>query len=180
MRNSILPARIGDSGPATVDEPTLIEFAVVMTAPSVADLSELRRRRHKLRTAIINLEQCLAAPAIGDDENWRLRVHGSVEAVLADFREHVALTEGSDGFHQDVLASAPHLTGAVERLVRDHARVAARIDALLALTAGDADRVAPAEIRGDGTDLINALMKHRQLGADLVFDAFETDIGGSG
>lgn len=151
-----------------------------MTDAQVADLTELRRRRHELRVAIINLEQSLAAPALGDNETWRLRVHGSVEALLADFREHVALTEGTDGFHQDVVATAPHLAGAVQRLVRDHSRLNGRIDALLASTANRGEPASAAQVRALGTDLIGALMKHRQLGADLVFDAYETDIGGSG
>jgi hypothetical protein len=151
-----------------------------MVEAPTADLSELRRRRHELRVAIVNLEQSLAAPALGDDENWRLRVHGSVEALLADFREHVALTEGPAGLHQDIVVSAPRLTVAVQRLVRDHVRVSARIDALLAQTAGRADHATTAQIRSMGTDLIGALMKHRQQGADLVYDAYETDIGGSG
>ncbi|HYU67411.1 MAG TPA: hypothetical protein VEK09_11695 [Jatrophihabitantaceae bacterium] len=35
-----------------------------------------------------------------------------------------------------------------------------------------------AQLRTRGIDLLTRLDKHRQRGADLVFEAYETDIGG--
>ena len=149
-----------------------------MSTPT--DLSELRRRRGELRLALLNLEESLAASPRGDDANWRLRVHGSAETLLADFREHVRLTEAAGGLHNDIVVNAPRLTGAVARLVRDHGRITIRIDDLLAETSEQPAAVEPSVIRESATNLIATLMKHRQAGADLIFEAYETDIGGSG
>ncbi len=144
------------------------------------DLSEIRRRRGELRLALLNLEESLAASPRGDDANWRLRVHGSLETLLADFREHVRLTEGPGGLHSDMVVNAPRLTGAVARLVRDHGRITVQIEGLLGETAEQATAPDPGVIREAATNLIATLMKHRQAGADLIFEAYETDIGGSG
>jgi hypothetical protein len=144
------------------------------------DLSEIRRRRGELRLALLNLEESLAASPRGDDANWRLRIHGSLETLLADFREHVRLTEGPGGLHNDIVVNAPRLTGAVARLVREHGRITVQVGGLLAETAEPAAPIDPSVIRDSATNLIASMMKHRQAGADLIFEAYETDIGGSG
>ena len=35
-----------------------------------------------------------------------------------------------------------------------------------------------ADLRERGTDLLARLSRHRQRGADLIFEAYDTDIGG--
>jgi hypothetical protein len=56
--------------------------------------------------------------------------------------------------------------------------ISGQLDSLLARVAapdvvGDVDRV-----RDLGTALLGRLVRHRQRGADLVFEAYEFDIGG--
>ena len=62
------------------------------------------------------------------------------------------------------------------RLTREHTEIGGLLEGLLGVTASteyDVDRV-----RSLGTELLGRLVGHRQRGSDLVFQAYEFDIGG--
>ena len=141
-------------------------------------LEELRRQRAELRESMSALEDALAAPATSDRDRWAQRVHVAVVELAGDFREHVDLTEGPHGLYGELLKTSPRLSGAVTTLTREHVLISGQVDGLLARVAapedfGDADRV-----RDLGTALLGRLVRHRQRGSDLVFEAYEFDIGG--
>ena len=63
-------------------------------------------------------------------------------------------------------------------LTREHEVVKDQIDALISAAgapdgAGNVD-----EVRERGTALVARLLRHRQRGSDLIFEAYEADIGG--
>ena len=97
--------------------------------------------------------------------------------LSADLREHVDVTEGRDGLYVDILATTPRLAGAVERLTQEHQQINELVADLLARTdvpgSDDVDQV-----RDLGTTLLGKLVSHRQRGSDLVFEAYEFDVGG--
>ena len=123
------------------------------------------------------LESAMAAPSSGDRGPWVERVHVALVELSADLRTHIEITEGPDGLYREVLRTAPRLADAVDRLTREHVLIGARLDDLLARAgaarAEDVDRV-----RELGTALLGRLVRHRQRGSDLVFEAYELDIGG--
>jgi hypothetical protein len=141
-------------------------------------LEVLRRRRAELRDSMDALEQALAAPAPRRAAAWAERVHVALVELSADLRTHVDVTEGPDGLHQAVLATAPRLSPAVDRLSREHVLLLTCVDELLEHLDGPdpADGVAAARERG--TTLLGQLVRHRQRGSDLVFEAYQADIGG--
>ena len=141
-------------------------------------LEELRRHRAELRESLSALEDALAAPATADRARWAQRVHVALVEVSGDLREHIDLTEGPDGLYRDLLKTSPRLSGAVASLAREHVLIRAQLDNLLArMTAPDViedvDRV-----RGLCTVLLGRLVRHRQRGSDLVFEAYQFDVGG--
>lgn len=142
-------------------------------------LEVARKRRAELRDSMFVLEHALAAPAPGRMGDWAHLVGASLHQLRADFHEHIEATEGPDGLYQDILSSAPRLANAVGRLLREHADICTALDAL-ALHAqnlrGDAFGVCG--MREIATNLLGQLVRHRQRGADLVFEAYQTDIGG--
>ena len=143
-----------------------------------AFLEELRRRRAELRESMGALEDALAAPATGDALRWAQRVHVALVELLGDFREHIDVTEGPNGLYRDVLAHSPRLSNAMSDLTREHALIGHEVEGLIARVTDsgvgeDVDRV-----RDVGTALLGRLVRHRQRGADLVFEAYEFDIGG--
>jgi hypothetical protein len=74
--------------------------------------------------------------------------------------------------------TSPRLSEAVAGVTREHVLIRGQLDGLLTLVTApvgieDVDRV-----RGLGTALLGRLVRHRQRGSDLVFEAYEFDIGG--
>lgn len=141
-------------------------------------LKSLRRRRAELRESINSLEHALAAPATGEPELWAERVLAQLNQLAADFREHVEITEGPEGLYRDLLDTAPRLSSEVTRLTEEHDEIQKMLDDLLTFAgtpeAGeDLDRT-----RDLGTRLLGRLVRHRQRGSDLVYEAYEVDIGG--
>jgi hypothetical protein len=147
-------------------------------SPDQAFLEELRRHRAELRESLSALEDALAAPATADRARWAQRVHVALVELSGDLREHIDITEGPEGMYRDLLKTSPRLSGGVARLTHEHVLISGQVDNLLArVTAPDViedmDRV-----RDLGTALLGRLVRHRQRGSDLVFEAYEFDIGG--
>jgi len=143
-----------------------------------AELDAIRIRRAELREALDTLERALAAPAAGRAVVWGEAVNASMIEIADDFGAHVEITEGPGGLHQSILAGDLRLANAVEALTAEHQQIAAEIAALVAgsaapVTAADVD-----DLRERGTKLLGHLIRHRQRGADLIYEAYETDIGG--
>lgn len=143
-----------------------------------AELAAVRARRAELRESMGRLERALAAPASGRAVVWGEQVHAVLLELAQDFQEHIEVTEGADGLHQAILAGALRLANAVDALAVEHNQIAGEIDELVAgteppVTAPDAEAV-----RKRGTNLLGRLVRHRQRGADLIYEAYQTDIGG--
>lgn len=144
--------------------------------PAPVDVA--RTRRAQLLAAINRLECALAVPA--GDPSWTTQVRAGIRTLSTAFEQHIAATEGPDGMYAEILRNAPRLSFAVNRLVVEHADTRASISALAELTdersASDQDDIE--RIRDAGTNLLATLVRHRQRGADLVFEAYAHDIGG--
>jgi hypothetical protein len=141
-------------------------------------IEELRVRRAELYESMSALEQALAAPAPGRLDAWAERVHVALVELVSDFREHIAIAEGPNGVYRGVLTTTPRLSDAVARLSREHAEINDLIDELLT-------RVGAAPVSDDvegvrdlGTALLLRLIRSRQRSADLVYQAYQSDIGG--
>jgi predicted nuclease with TOPRIM domain len=80
------------------------------------------------------------------------------------------------------VAEAPRLSTPASRLRREHSEILASIvrsDKRLDMPQGGDDYEIWVDIvRTELTSLLVALAKHRQRGADLVYEAYDVDIGG--
>lgn len=133
-----------------------------------------RWHRAALVPTIGLFERVLVEPAPADA--LRGRLSAGLRALRRSFDDHVVATEGPDGLYAELLDHAPRLAPGVGVLVREHAGVVAAIDALVGrLDEPDAD---VAELRHRSGRLLHRLCRHRQRGADLVYEAYDTDIGG--
>jgi len=141
-------------------------------------LDALRRIRAELGGSIAALEQALAAAAPGRAREWAERVDVALVELSADFREHVAVTEGTDGLHGDILATAPRLSNSVARLVGEHAVIIKLIGDLMSWVSQPVPDGEVDAIRDLGTALLGRLVRHRQRGADLIYQAYQVDLGG--
>jgi hypothetical protein len=142
-------------------------------------LDEVRRRRAELRDSMGALELALAAPApAGLTDHWHGRVHTALTELAGDLRQHVAVTEGPEGLYQDLLRTAPRLSGPVAALTEDHGRISALLDEALSSSDPSATAADVGQVRALGTALLGHIVRHRQQGADLVYEAYEVDVGG--
>jgi hypothetical protein len=139
-------------------------------------LKQLRRRRVELHESINALESALEATS--DDVRWVVRVHVALVELSADLTLHVRITEGDGGLHEELRQAAPRLSGAVNRLVEDHVRIRGILDELLLAADGPFPTIDAAAVRERAAAIIAALAQHRQRGADLIYEAFQVDIGG--
>ena len=141
-------------------------------------IEALRVRRAELYESMSALEQALAAPAPGRLDAWAERVHVALVELISDFQEHIAIAEGPRGVYRGVVKANPRLSDAVARLTRDHDEINELIRDLL-------NRVGPASVADDvdavrdlGTALLARLIRTRQRSTDLVYEAYQSDIGG--
>jgi hypothetical protein len=124
--------------------------------------------------AIRGFSQAVAAPI--DQSAWRERVRRRLAALRARVAEHIVATEGPDGLYAELLEHAPRLTRPVEGLVAEHGELLGRADALARRL--HEPHCEPGVVRQDAGELLAGLARHRQRGADLLYEAYATDIGG--
>ncbi len=141
-------------------------------------LDALRRLRVEMFDSMSAVQKALAAPATGREREWCIRVDAALTQLQVDLREHVTTTEAPGGMHQDVVTTEPRLAHAVERLGREHVQLTRGLDALLAECTGDGGTAYVEAIRERTTALLAQLARHRQRGADLIYEAYSADIGG--
>jgi hypothetical protein len=141
-------------------------------------VDELRRRRAELLESMRAVEQAMAAPAPGRQAHWAERVQVALVELAADFRAHIGITEGPAGVYADLLLSAPRLQAAVSRLTREHTVISHEIDTLIDAAGAPGIAEDVDKLREAGTALLALLLRHRQRGSDLIFEAYQADIGG--
>ena len=143
-------------------------------------LEAARIRRADLHRALLDLEGALAGAAPGRAQAWADSVRATLVHVRDSFAAHIDVTEGAGGLYQEVLAQAPRLSSAVNRLQHEHAEIAGALDEVdqrLDAPISDADARVES-IRDAAITLMGLLVRHRQRGADLVYEAYDVEIGG--
>ena len=151
---------------------------------STGALQAARSQRVSLRRAIAALEDALAAPAAGRTVDWGQRVTAALEHLAEVFELHVAVTERPGGLYDEIIELAPRLANKVDRFRVEHVEITEAIQAGIArcratLTeGGPEDPATAAHLRERLLLLLARLTRHRQRGADLVYEAYAVDIGG--
>ena len=143
-------------------------------------LAETARRRADLHMALIALEKAISSPAVGREGDWSKDVLRNLVDMEHAIVEHIEVTERTDGLYDEISQKAPRLSGKIDQLRREHPemRESARelISRLEATPIGD--ELPLQDARDDLQRLLGRIVRHRQLGADLVWEAYNLDIGG--
>ena len=143
-------------------------------------LEAAARRRRELRDALMALEDTVAS-SVHDADRWRRLVAARITALGEAFAEHVAETEAPGGLYDEMEEIAPHVQGKARRLREEHPRLTGAIaDAEARFAAPFPEGTDLDALRDDLQRLMGRLVRHRQHGADLVWEAYELDIGGAG
>jgi hypothetical protein len=153
----------------------VVGFTATMAMP---ELEDVRLRRAGLKAVMSGLELALAAPA-PHRVTW---VSGVRDALQEVWTRHIVETEAPGAFLDELVSESPRLATPASRLRREHSEIVgtiARAEKRLASPApGDAYDAWVEEVRAELTALLVALARHRQRGADLVYEAYDVDIGG--
>ena len=132
-------------------------------------------QRERLRDALIALETALSAAGPRRAAAWAEAVVQCILRVEAEFNTHIDFTEQEDGLYDDILEAAPRLAHRVDQLRQEHNEITMMLtDCLtrveLVPTSAHADWVDAR--RNDCNALLGRLVRHRQRGADLVYEAY--------
>jgi len=103
-------------------------------------------------------------------------VFAVLEPLRLAFADHRAATEGAAGLYAGVVQDAPRLAHAVDGLVAEHHCIDAAMTRLAAIVATGEPPVQA--VRDGAREVLDELVRHGQRDADLVYDAYTTDIGG--
>lgn len=144
-----------------------------------AYLKQVRAHRAELRDAVRRVEDTLAAP-IARGSAWRTRVAVALAHLSRDFEDHILLTERAGGLYDGARTAQPRLAGTADALVAEHAGLREAIEACLSDFTDDTDDADLEALRESATHLIGQLVRHRQRGGDLVYEAYAVDLGGQG
>lgn len=142
--------------------------------------TEARRRRADLHRALVDVEEAISGPAVGRESGWAGEVAQSMKELQRTIDEHVEVAERPLGLYDEITALAPRLSGTIERLRAEHPLMRDRAAELIAKLEGTpiGDAWPLDEARDEVQRLLGRIVRHRQLGADLVWEAYNLDIGG--
>lgn len=149
--------------------------------PITPALGEARKRRRTLHDALVHLEMAISSPAAGRIPDWTAQVTKDLVGVRDAFEQHVEATEKPGGLYEEIMERAPRLAHTVDRLREEHPPIGGSVASMVArVESGEAGSDAwPIEkVRDDLQRLIGSVVRHRQKGADLVWEAYNVDIGG--
>ena len=122
------------------------------------------------------VERSLARPAIGREREWSENLGNQLRKLSSALEQHVVTTEGPEGLLTQIVDVAPRLKHRVDIALDDHTQLRRQLGATLASLSTERWRVD--ELREQVTHLLGDLTRHRQLGADLVYEAYSVDIEG--
>ena len=139
-------------------------------------IEQARQHRAGLRAAVGSVESALSSAARGRVKAWSTDLRDELATLAEALEQHIEITEAPDGLLADITASAPRLSRRVERTRADHSVLRDALQkAVDALPDGDDEGAIPAA-RDRVVELLTAIVHHRHLGADLVYEAYTVDI----
>jgi hypothetical protein len=99
-----------------------------------------------------------------------------VSELVLSLEAHMSEVEGANGLLARILDESPRLAAEIAGIRDEHVLLADSVETLNRVIAnGDTER-----IRRKVTSLLGRIALHRQRGADLVYEAYNVDIGASG
>jgi hypothetical protein len=143
-------------------------------------LREVGRRRADLHHALVEVEHAISRAAAGKLPEWTREVSLRLLQLRETIDEHVEVTERPDGLYDEILLRAPRLDAQITRLKQEHPVMRERTEELIARLEkpGIGEEWPLDQARDDIQRLLGMIVRHRQVGADLIWEAYNLDIGG--
>jgi len=145
---------------------------VAETWPVDDHRTAIAKRRQRLYDAMRQLEW--AAARASQQHDWLEIVSGASVELKQALDEHVEQTEGAGEFLEDLVSQAPRLAADADLLRREHRALVSSCERLQSTTRSALDI---GGIRRSVLVLLGLIVEHRQRGAELLYDAFNVDLG---
>lgn len=150
-----------------------------VTAPTAA-------RRACQHAELIDAMRCvgdaIARPAPTREVEWARHVAQALARLLESLTEHHASAEGHDGLYHEIETAMPraaqrvHYLRHTNRAIQGRARLLVEEVERVALPEGGAFMA----VRASATDLLGEIRNQQAREVDLLFEAFQLDLGGPG
>ena len=138
-------------------------------------LSAAGEHRVELKEAVSKAERAAASPTAMP--SWRDYVLRELEGLRIALDQHVEEVEGTDGLFAELTELSPRLIHKIHAVRDEHPVLCQGVGDAIELANSDAPAAA---VRQAVLDVLFLIVRHRQHGADLVFDGYNVDIGGGG
>ena len=136
------------------------------------------RIRSELEDALQHVERAVAAPAA--TVTWADEVTHRMRRLEIALNRHILEVESPSGLLDQIVERAPRLQRQVEGIRHHHVVLARSITVILhkLRTARTVGTAPTDDIRNAAIELLSEMSRHRQDGADIIYDAYAIDIGG--
>lgn len=132
-----------------------------------------RALRIELNVAIANVER--AAARASSNPTWREILLGELDGLRVALDQHVVEVEGEGGILTEMMVTAPRLANKINKVKDEHPVLITQVANTIETVQASDDVVA---IRTTILELLGAIARHRQHGADLLYEGYNVDIGG--
>ncbi len=140
--------------------------------PTSKALALAGEHRVKLKEAVSNLELATSSPIA--KVGWRDLVRGELYVLQRALDDHVKVVEAPDGLFVELTHLAPRLAHKIKQVRDEHPVLTHQVTETITLAEQSDDH---GEVRDATLATLIAIVRHRQNGADLVFDGYNVDLG---
>ena len=130
-------------------------------------------RRIELKSAVSKVELAAAAPSARP--SWRDDIVRELDDLRIALDQHISEVEGVDGLLAELSGAAPRLINKIDSVRDEHPGLCRQCNDTIELAKRS---TAVSELRTSVLELLIAIARHRQHGADLVYEGYSVDIGG--
>ena len=141
--------------------------------PNSEALVAAGERRVELKDAVSALERAASSPSAMP--SWRDYVSQELAILRQALDRHIAVVEADDGLLAELSAEVPRLIHKIDQVRNEHPMLCEMVDDTITFFTSTDDADA---IRKSILETLSAVVRHRQRGADLVYDGYNVDIGG--
>jgi hypothetical protein len=145
--------------------------------PSASARSRGRTELVDVATALV---RAVSRPAVREGE-WLADVHKAVLRVQDELDAHRAITRRPGGRYAELIGTDPRLGPSVARLVAEQDELVDTVARILrAIERAEPNSAAIGPVRERVRRMSRTLVRHAHRSDDLVYEAFDVDLGGEG
>lgn len=150
-----------------------------MSEPEYQPTDRTAQSHRSLLSAVHQVGAALASPAPGREQEWGGGVLSGLLDLTRAFKAHVHAVQGPDGLYEEVESSMPHAGNRVQYLRETNQSLADRLELLEreVRRIADGEGTAFMAVRANALQLIGEVRHQQSREVDLVYQAFQQDIG---